>query len=237
VAFRGAGAWAEFARAPVSRVYPVPIGISDEVASQFALNPLTAWGLLAECNLPASSRILITAGRSAVARLLTELAERRSLETTLLVRAGAGYAALDGRSGEVIARGTGVGGTLQAFGKDRRFEAILDSVGGTDSLALMDVLSPMGRLVSYGILDDTDIVLRASRIVYKNMIWQGFGIDAWLDHATDDQLEAAQRELWAMLARNPDLLPVAARFDLAQIHDALRTASNLHRPGKVLLLG
>jgi NADPH:quinone reductase-like Zn-dependent oxidoreductase len=130
-----------------------------------------------------------------------------------------------------------VGGTLQAFGKDRRFEAILDSVGGTDSLALMDVLSPMGRLVSYGILDDTDIVLRASRIVYKNMIWQGFGIDAWLDHATDDQLEAAQRELWAMLARNPDLLPVAARFDLAQIHDALRTASNLHRPGKVLLLG
>lgn len=223
------GAWAEFAVAPVSRVYPVPPGISDEVASQFALNPLTAWGLLAECNLPTSSRPLIT-----VARLLAELARRRGLETALLVRGGAGYSALDGHSGQVIASGTNVAGTLQDSGRNGRCHAILDSVGGADSLALIDALEPRGRLITCGILDDGDIVLKTSRILYKNMVWQGFGIDGWLDNATQKQLEMAQQELWKILSSNPNLLPVIDRFDLSRIHEATRDA---HMPGNVLLVG
>lgn len=47
VAFRSPGAWAELAVAPAARVNPVPTGIPDSIACQFALNPLTAWGLLA----------------------------------------------------------------------------------------------------------------------------------------------------------------------------------------------
>jgi NADPH:quinone reductase-like Zn-dependent oxidoreductase len=191
--------------------------------------------LLAECNLPTSSRILITAGRSIVACLLAELARHRGLETTLLVRDGAGYSALDGRNGQVIANGTNVAGTLQNSGRNGCFHAILDSVGGTNSLALIDALEPRGRLISYGILDDSDIVLKASRILYKNMIWQGFGIDGWLDNATQKQLEMAQRELWEILSSNPNLLPVIDRFDLSRIHEAIRATHDARKPGKVLL--
>ena len=223
--------------APVSRVYRVPPGISDEIASQFSLNPLTAWGLLAECNLPKSSRILITAGRSVVARLLRKLVQHRDLNATLLVRDGAGYSALDGYDEQVTASGTTVAETLRDAVRNGHFHAILDSVGGTNSLALIDALEPRGRLISYGILDDSDMVLKASRILYKNMIWQGFGVDAWLDNATKEQLEGAQRELWAMLSSNPDLLPVVDRFDLSRIQEAIRTARETHRPGKVLLVG
>jgi len=237
VAFRSPGAWAEFAVAPASRVYPVPADVPDDIAGQFALNPITAWGLLSECNLQPSSRILITAGRSIVARLLTQLARHKGLEVTLLVREKGGYTALNGNNNQVIANGATVAETLQDAVKNGHFHAILDSVGGADSLALMDALESRGRLVSYGILSDTDITIRASRVLLKNLIWQGFGIDGWLDNATAEQIEAAQNELWALLLRYPELLPVTSRFDLSQIQEAVRATYGTHSPGKVMFVG
>src|SRR5712671_7158425 len=70
VAFRSVGAWAERAVAPAERVYAVPDDIADEVACQFPLNPLTAWGLLDVCSLSSGVRVLATAGRSVTAALL-----------------------------------------------------------------------------------------------------------------------------------------------------------------------
>ncbi len=60
-------AWADYAVAPTSRIYPVPPRVPDTVAYQLALNPFTAWGLLSERALSASSRLLVTAARSVVA--------------------------------------------------------------------------------------------------------------------------------------------------------------------------
>jgi len=65
---------------------------------------------------------------------------------------------------------------------------VLDPVGGPDVLALMDALESNGRLISYGIIDDGHITLKASRLLDKNIIWQGFGIDRWLDRGTTEQL-------------------------------------------------
>jgi len=237
VAFRSPGAWAEFAVAPISRVYPVPPEIPDEIASQFALNPLTAWGLLNGCNLQKSSRILITAGHSIVARILAKLAHRKGLKATLLVRNGSGYSALDGYTGQTISSQKSVGEVLQTITGDGHFHAILDAVGGSNTLALIDALEPGGRLLSYGILDDGEITLKASRLLYKNMIWQGFGIDGWLNNATQEQLATAQQELWEMLSEYPDLLPVIASFSLSQIQEAIHAVRTINHPGKVLLIG
>lgn len=238
VAFRAPGAWAEFAVASTSRVYPVPPEISDTIACQFALNPLTAWGLLSACDLPKFSRLLITAGRSIVARLLTQLARRKGLDASLLVRDGEGYAVLEGDTGQTIAGGKSVAEVLRVVvDSEGRFHAILDAVGGASTLALIDALEPQGRLISYGILDDGEIALKASRILYKNMIWQGFGIDGWLDHASQEELAAAQQELWPMLAEQPALLPVIGGFALSEVQEAIRATHETRRPGKILLSG
>ena len=69
------------------------------------------------------------------------------------------------------------------------------------------------------------------------MIWQGFGIDGWLDNATQNQLEMAQRQLWEILSSNPNLLPVIDRFDLSRIHEAIHATRDAHKPGKILLAG
>lgn len=38
---------------------------------------------------------------------------------------------------------------------------MLDAIGGANTLALMDALGPSGQWISYGILDDGDITLKA----------------------------------------------------------------------------
>lgn len=237
VAFRSPGAWAEFSVAPASRVYPVPPGISNAVASQFALNPLTAWGLLAECDLPKSSRILVTAGRSTVARIVAKLAHRKGLSATLLVRDGSGYSALDGDNGQVITSQKSVAEVLQIVVSNGHFHAILDAVGGSNTLALIEALEPRGRLISYGILDDAEVALKVSCLLYKNMIWQGFGIDGWLNNVAQGQLATAQQKLWEMLSKYSDLLPVIDSFNLSQVQEAIHVVRTTKRPGKVLLTG
>lgn len=237
VAFRSKGTWAEYALAPTSRIYPVPSNIPDSVACQFSLNPLTAWGLLAECNLPRSSRILVTAGRSVVARLLAKLAQRKGLMTTLLVRDNGRYSAVNDNN-QVIANGASVAETLQEVIRSHgEFHAVLDSVGGSDTVTLIDSLAPKSRLISYGILSDTDITLRASKILFRSVTWQGFGIDGWLDSVSAEELSMALEQLWNLLSAFPDLVPVAGTFELSDIQQAVAAVRKPPQSGKVLLAG
>lgn len=235
VAFRSPGSWAELAVAPVSRVYPVPRGIPDDIACQFPLNPLTAWGLLAECDLPAGGRILATAGRSGLVRILAALAQRRNLHLTLLVREGPRHVAVEAESGNVISNGASVADALRGAIVPGRFHAILDAVGGEATSALIDALEPNGRLISYGVLDDGPITMHASALLKNNTTWSGFGIEGWLAGAPPQQLSEAHGELWTLLAEQPDLVPVIGSFALDDVQKAIRLAQETRQPGKVLL--
>ena len=235
VAFRSPGTWAEQATVPVAKVYRVPAGIPDEAACQFPLNPLTAWGLLDECQLTPGNRMLITAGRSMVARLLTALALSRGIEPYLLVREVAGFRVFAAAGERTLAAGSGVAEALQQVGVT--FHAVLDAVGGPASLALIDAIVPGGRLITYGLLDDTPLTLKSSTLLFKNLYWQGFGVDAWLARTVPGQLTAACDELWTLLGKEPELLPVVARFDLDRVKEAIKTYQTQHQPGKILLCG
>lgn len=236
VAFRHPGAWAELAVAPASHVYPVPDGIPDEVACQFPLNPLTAWGLLAECQLPPGARILATAGRSVLARTLAALARRRRLELVLLVREGTEQVAIDAADGRILGRGAAVSDALHDVLERGRFHAVLDAVGGAATASLIEAIEPRGRLISYGVLDDSDITLRASTLLAKNLTWSGFGINAWLAGATPQQLADARTELWTLLGEHPELVPVIARFPLGEVDAAVLRVRGDKSPGKVILV-
>lgn len=234
VAFRSPGAWAELAAVPVSKVYRVPPGTSDEIACQFPLNPLTAWGLLDECSLLPGSRLLITAGNSVVARLLAAIARRREIESFLLVREENDYRILSADREQILAVGSGVEDVLQKL-NGVTFQAVVDAVGGPATVALIDRIEPGGWLITYGLFDDAPLTLRSSTVLFKNLHWLGFGVDAWLGRTTAAQLAAVSAALWTLLAEEPELLPVVARFELGRIKEAIIAARTNHQPGKILL--
>ncbi|ALX34851.1 hypothetical protein PATSB16_07050 [Pandoraea thiooxydans] len=237
VAFRHPGAWAEFAVVPAARVYPVPDDLAsrldDTMVSQFALNPLTAWGLLQMVDLPRGSRLLATAGRSAIAGLLGYLGDARGIEVERLVRDNGAYRLLDASGQRTLALGDDPSQTLAGAAP---YQAVLDAVGGPGTVALIDAMAPGGKLVSYGVLDDRPFEIRAATVLYRNLTWQGFGIAGWLDQTDAAALAQARRDCWEMLARRPDLLPVTGQYPLAEYKAALRQARASQGEGKVLLV-
>jgi NADPH2:quinone reductase len=236
VAFRSPGAWGELAVAPALRTYAVPPDISDYLACQFALNPLTAWGLLAESHADADARVLATAGRSIVARLLAALSRRRDIRLTLLVRDGGGFAVLDGATGSPVARAGTIEELLTNLTATGGFRAILDAVGGSATSSLLNALEPLGRFVTYGALDDGAITLHSSTMLSRNLTWSGFGVEAWLAGASPAVRAAAEEALWALLRDEPGLLPVIGRFPLEQFREAIQAVRHARQPGKVLLV-
>jgi len=225
VAFRWPGAWAEFAVVPAGRVHPVPAPLAadlpDELACQLPLNPPTAWGLLDLARPAAGARILATAGHSTVARILTALAQRRGLGLHRLVREDGGYALLADERLEPVSRGATV---ADALAGQPGFEVVLDAVGGPATVDLIAAAVQGGQLISYGVLDDRPFEFRAATVLFRNLTWRGFGIDAWTAAASAGTLAAAMAECWTLLASEPGLLPVAGRFRLAEIQRALDAA-------------
>jgi NADPH:quinone reductase len=237
VAFRHPGAWAEIAAVPAETVYPVPDDLSarlaDDVVCQFALNPLTAWGLLDVVSPKAGSCILATAGHSVVARLLAALAQQRELRIWRLARNGGGYVMLSGERDEVIASGSTMAETLKTTAP---FDIVLDPVGGPTTIELMDAMVSGGHLVSYGVLDDRPFEIRAATMIYRNVKWQGFGISFWLSRSSGDTLRRAQRDCWELLSRQPSVVPVVGRHILAEFQHALQSLLANRTAGKILLI-
>ena len=236
VGFRYPGAWAEFAVAPAERVYPVPDDLSaqldDGVVCQFGLNPLTAWGLLDVARLPQGARVLVTAGRSVVAGLLGHLALQRGVVAERLVRTGDRHCLLDASGMQVLAQADDVAQTLAAVAP---YDGVLDAVGGPGVPVLIAATVPGARLVTYGVLDDRPFEMHAATMVYRNLSWQGFGIDRWLDQCEAATLARAQRECWELLVRHPELVPIAARYPMRDF-DAALVAAGAGKGGKVLLV-
>ena len=162
VAFRGVGAWAEFAVAALDRVHPVPEGIDLRQACQFPLNPLTAWGLLATAQARPGQRLLATAGDSSVARWIAALGAEREMEVILASREEAGWRASTAASGDVHA--ASLAQLLEALTRERGFDAILDPIGGPSTLDLIEACAPGDRSspIACWTTDPSSCRLRAS---------------------------------------------------------------------------
>ena len=237
VAFRSPGAWAEFTAVPAARLRLVPASLAaslpDELLCQVALNPPTAWGLLDTARPARGARILATAGRSSVVRILAALARSRGLELRRLAREDGDYVLLQSERDEAVSRGVTVADALHG---QPGFDVVLDAVGGPATLDLMAAAAPGGRLISYGVLDDRPFEVRAATVLDRNLLWQGFGIDAWTAGSSPETLATAADECWSLLASQPELLPIAGRFGLEEFRLALDSQRQRGKAGKVVLV-
>jgi NADPH:quinone reductase len=237
VAFRFSGSWADFAIVPADRLLEVPAGISDEVACQVSLNPLTAFGLLDEAAVKPGDWILLTAAASTVSNLVATMARARGVNVIGLVRGSASEGRTRCRADHVLSIDElDLIASILTLTGERRVSALLDSVGGPAIPKLFGALAAGGRIVAYGVQDREPAVVTNAMLIYSNLTWKGFGIDRWLSQAPDDAKARAIDELWSLIRDNTLRLPVASTHALAQFQDALAADARRGRIGKVLLV-
>lgn len=229
VAFRWPGAWANHVAVPVERLIVVPDGIDLETAAQISLNPLTAVGLVQTSGVKAGETLLLTAGRSTVSTLVSQIARQKGVRTIGIVRGqpigSACDAVLSADDPQLLEQ-------LAAAGQNR-ITGLLDSVGGPPVPRLLPALATGATIVAYGVQDAQPMQVSNAMLIYANLTWIGFGIDRWLalrGRALDDDIKS----VWSLVERKIIALPVQSRHGMSDVLAALKVNDSPERAGKVL---
>jgi NADPH:quinone reductase-like Zn-dependent oxidoreductase len=237
VAFRAPGAWAQRIAAPLQRVIAVPTDVSDDTASQFSINPITAWGLLDEAEVMPSDWIVLTAATSTVSNLVGAIARRRGMRVIGLVRGDLEAARKRTTADHVFsAADSKLSAQINDVVRDRRVSALLDSVGGPQLPPLFSTLGVGARIITYGVQSREPAAVTNAMIIYSNLIWKGFGIDRWLSGLSEEASSAMKAELWDLIRDKAITLPIVGRRNLTEIAKALEEDALAGRRGKVILV-
>jgi NADPH:quinone reductase-like Zn-dependent oxidoreductase len=234
------GTWRESAVADAAMLVPVPDAISDAVAAQFVVNPVTAWVMLQEeLKLQPGDWLVQTAAGSTLGRLVIQLGRLRGYRTINLVRrpeqvdellalgADAAFATGDG---DVVER-------IKELTDGRGAAAALDAVGGETGALALRALRPGGTLLVYGMLGSEPLPLHNGEMLFRGLTAQGFWLSHWFRKTPPTQVAATLGNLMQLMAEGELVPPVEAEYDLADFRAAIAHTQRPGRQGKVLLTG
>ncbi|MFJ3306644.1 zinc-binding dehydrogenase [Streptomyces sp. NPDC086549] len=231
------GAWSQWIVADAELVVAVPDELSDEIAAQMLVNPLTTVMLRREAQehlaFGYGGLLVQTAAGSSVGRLVTGACEVHSLALVNVVRSDRGAAELRKRFPDVPVVATehqGWADEVRGAADGRPVAVAFDPIGGKLAESLLDLLSPGGKLVSYGQIAEEPISVPASVLLHKSLTLRGKSIGRWLSEASAERRasDVATAKLMALALK--DQFDVAATYGLGELADAVRHAV---RPGKV----
>ncbi|GAX55256.1 hypothetical protein [Streptomyces olivochromogenes] len=184
------GAWSQWIVADAGAVVAVPDELSDEVAAQTLVNPLTTVTLRREAqDHPAvgyDGLLVRTAAGSSVGRLLTGVSLMHNLALADVVRGDRGAAELRKRFPGVPVVATEHPGWVDEIRRaadGRPVSVALAPIGWKLTERLLDLLTPSGKLVSYGQIAQEPISVHASTLLHKSLTLRGKSIGRWLSEA------------------------------------------------------
>jgi NADPH:quinone reductase-like Zn-dependent oxidoreductase len=236
------GAWAERFTADAQFVVPVPDSVSDEVAAQMLVNPLTVLMLRREAGKHFTTGydgvVLNNAAGGAVGRLVTAGFSNHRIATVSLVRRAETAQQLRERFPEVPVLVTEDPDWLDAA-RDliggRTVGAALDPIGGTLSADLLGLVSPGGTVVVYGRMADEPIPVHATALLDRGLTLRGATIGRWVATTAPEQRVSDTRTACLMAQAFPSQFDVAAIYSIAELSDAIRHATKPGKTGTVLV--
>lgn len=232
--------WVEAAVLDAADVLPVPEALSDEAAAQLFVNPLTAHLLLDAAGLREGDVLAQSAGASAVARIVTEMAVRRGIRVVSVVRREAHADRLRQLGADVVVAGENsreARAALRETVGEGGAAATLDPVAGETGALLLSALADRGTHVVYGALSGQPLPVSPRTLIYRQSVVRGVWRSRWWKETPRDVSRPLLARLAEAAAAGEFSLPVDATFDLAEGAEAARYATAPGRWGKVLLTG
>lgn len=235
VAFRHKNVWAEYVNIPANKLISLPKPMPVEKAAQLALNPRTAWALLEEVDAKEGEWIILSAGSSALSKLIIQLAKRRNVNTLAIIREEGQQSRLFnlGASAVLFDNAVDLEAQIKHLAGEKKIAGFLDAVGGELATKVIKSLSVNSRVILYGLFSDQPVTYYNSDIIFKNLIIKGFGIDVWLQSKSIAELEATWSKLINVIIHPDFEMEVAAKYSLEAYKKAIADSKSA-KGGKVL---
>lgn len=237
VIFTGIGTWKEYVTLPAALVIPTPEGMSDEVACQAFINPMTAYGMLEKSGLKEGEWLLVTAGASAFGKLVIQMAKDKGIKVACTVRREEQKQALydlgaalvinteKEKIQKVIAQKTGEGVAV-----------VFDAVGGFLGAKALACLKDGGRMMVFGLLSLESIPLNSGLLIFKYLKVEGFWLTSWMESLSDSDRNKAFKTVFGHLLSQKVKVDIQATYPLERFKEALEEYEREGRNGKVILV-
>lgn len=231
------GSWAEYFLAAASGVVPVPDTISDEAAAQLIAMPFSAITLLEFLGVEKNDWIIQNTANGAVGKAVAMLGQARGINVINLVRRdeGVGELAKLGIVNGVSTAGDDWKDEVRKLTGDKPIRAGVDSIGGTASNDIAELLGDEGLLVSFGSMTGEPMQISSGPVIFKQLTIKGFWGSTVIGSMPPDDRRRLIGELIQLVANGTIQLPVEGVYELADISAAVRASLGSGKTGKVLL--
>ncbi|KAA6457241.1 zinc-binding dehydrogenase [Acidobacteria bacterium AB60] len=145
--------WSEYAVAPARWLIPLASGYPIQKAAQF-MNLITGWDLLEESGVQPGQWLLLTAGNSSIATIVSQFAARRGVKVISVVRTARGDMDMAAfgvtQLIDLSKSGTNLGELIADLTHGLGTNAVIDCVGGALFGDLVRLLAMGGQAIVYG---------------------------------------------------------------------------------------
>ncbi|KIZ07601.1 alcohol dehydrogenase [Monoraphidium neglectum] len=234
---KGDGSWQQYTTIPANLLVPVPDAVSDEVAAQFYINPVTVVGLLEETAVPKGGYLIVTAAGSTLSKMLLSMAKSQGIKTIAVVRrqeqaqeilaAGADHVVCS-TTEDLVARVKEITGGVGA-------DAAADSVAGPLAEQLGNSLKTGGLVLIYGIMDGASFTGSAIGVLFNGIVYKGFWMEPWLSGLGPEGQAAVMTKTMDALAAGAMTPDVGKVYPLERYQEAVEESAKTARGGKVLI--
>ena len=195
-----------------------------------AINPVTAVLLLDQyVDLQRGDAVVYNAATSGLAQWLAALAGKRGVRTIGLVRRHEDVERVKRGGCEIVVVDDEELGAVEARLQGLNVRLALDVIGGASAGRLLHLLSPKGKLVTYGVVSGKPMELPGSLLVWNQLSVEGFfeGHPHILP-----KIAPILRELVKMIGPGGIRQPITATYPIDQVKEAVAHAI---KGGKILL--
>ncbi|NGZ43309.1 zinc-binding dehydrogenase [Cytophagaceae bacterium 50C-KIRBA] len=237
VIFTAIGTWKEYVCVPVNSVIPIPANMSNEMACQAFVNPLTAYAMLEESGLKEGDKLLITAGASAWGKLVIQMAKQKGIWVGATVRQASQKKHLYDLGADLVIDTENEKVTkLIKEQAPNGVQAVFDAVGGILAAQALSCLEIGGTMYVFGLLSLENIPLNSGLLIFKNLTVKGFWLSSWMENASHETRKTAIKTVFEHLSKESIQVDIASTFPLEKFQEAICAYETPGRNGKVLIV-
>lgn len=237
VMFSTQGTWREFLTIPAKQAIVIPDGMSDEVACQAFVNPLTAVSMINRSGLKKGDWLLITAGASAFGKFAIQVAKTKGIHVICTVRHEAQKEYLKKVGADLVVNSELENLPKSVLGKVKDgVDVVFDAVGGELAASALTCLKTKGKMIVFGSLSLQAIPLNSGLMIFKELTIEGFWLSSILQEVSDQERNELFKETISFLMQDDFNVDVAAKFKLEDFKEAIEKYYELGRNGKIILV-
>lgn len=237
VMFTAIGTWRDYVCVSAALVIPVPPQMSDEVACQAFVNPMTAYGMIEESGLRAGEWLLITAGASAFGKFAIQMAKSKGIKVAATVRHDAQKAVLENLGADLVVNTETE--KLQKVVPEKTeggVQVVFDAVGGMLGAKALACLRPKGKMMVFGALALENMPVNSGLLIFKNLRIEGFWLSTWVEQMAPEARMKAFQTVFGFLMKEDSKIDIEGKYPLSEFKAALEAYEKPGRNGKILLV-